>query len=410
MKYIIIIGDGMADWGLDELNGKTPLQVADKPNIDDLTLKGRAGRLKNVPKTLKPGSDVANMSVFGYDPLKYYSGRGPLEAGSLNLKLSDEDVVFRCNFITEENGKLKSSNAGHISSKEANILIDHLNNSLINKNNQFGSLLDNNRSLKSIPIFRTGLTYKHLFVVKDVSLSKVDMVPPHDIIGKDISSYLKLDGEGKVIKDLILQSKEVLENHPINKKRIEKGKNPANMIWLWGQGLKPKIPFFRDVYGIKGSVITGVDLLKGIGIFAGLDIINVPGATAFYDTDYKAKGKYSVCNLGKQDIQFVHIEAPDEAGHDGNIEEKIRAIERIDKYIVGQILDNINNYGDYKIAILPDHFTPITIRTHSRDAVPLTIYSTTDKPDDVKVYDEFSVVNGSLGIDKGHSLVKRLLD
>ncbi|MDR2829759.1 MAG: cofactor-independent phosphoglycerate mutase [Methanobrevibacter sp.] len=406
MKYVVVIGDGMADWPLNELNMKTPLQVADKPNIDKLTLKGRAGRLQTVPETLNPGSDVANMSIFGYDPLKYYSGRGPLEAGSIKIKLSDDDVVFRCNLITEENGKLISSNAGHITSQEANILMKHLNKSLNNKSNQFGNfLLDEVNK----PIFYNGMDYKHLFIIKNKLLSSISMVPPHDIIGKEINSYLSLVDEGKIIAKLILQSKKVLNEHPINKKRIEEGKNPANMIWLWGQGLKPKLPLFKDIYGLKGSVITGVDLLKGMGIFAGLDIINVPGATAFYDTDYKAKGKYAANSLKKQDIQFIHIEAPDEAGHDGNIEEKIKAIERIDKYIVGQILDNINDYDDYKIAILPDHFTPIAIRTHSRDPVPLTIYSTTDIPDEVKVYDEFSVVNGSLNIDKGHNLVKRLL-
>lgn len=407
MKYVVIIGDGMADLPLNELNMKTPLQVADKPNIDKLTSKGRAGLLKTVPETLNPGSDVANMSIFGYDPLKYYSGRGPLEAGSIKIKLSNDDVIFRCNLITEENGKLISSNAGHITSQEANILIKHLNKSLTNKNSQFGNF----SSDETIhPIFYNGMDYKHLFVIKNTLLSRISMVPPHDIIGKEINSYLNLDNESKIIEDLIIQSKEVLNDHPINKKRIEQCKNPANMIWLWGQGLKPKFPLFKDVYGLKGSVITGVDLLKGIGIFAGLDIIDVPGATAFYNTDYKAKGKYAVDNLKKQDIQFVHIEAPDEAGHDGNIEEKIKAIERIDKYIVGQILDNINNYDDYKIAILPDHYTPIAIRTHTKDPVPLTIYSTTDTPDEVKVYDEFSVTNGSLNIDNGHNLVKRLIN
>jgi len=404
MKYIVIIGDGMADWSLDELNGKTPLQVADKPNIDHLTLKGKAGLLENVPKTLNPGSDVANMAIFGYDPLKYYSGRGSLEAVSIGLKLSDDDLVFRCNLVTEKDGKLISSNADHISSKEANILINHLNKSLFDENNLFGKFLSDH------PIFYFGMDYKHLFVIKNLSLTNISIIPPHDIIGDEINSYLTLDGEAKIIKDLILQSKEVLKNHPINEKRLEEGKNPANMIWLWGQGLKPKLPLFKDMHGLKGSVITGVDLLKGIALCAGLDIVNVPGATAFYDTNYKGKGKYAVDNLKKQDIQFVHIEAPDEAGHDGNIEEKIKAIERIDKDIVGQILDNINNYGDYKIAILPDHYTPIAIRTHSRDPVPLAIYSTTDTGDEVKVYDEFSVVKGCLGTDKGHNLINKLLN
>ncbi|MDR2624275.1 MAG: cofactor-independent phosphoglycerate mutase [Methanobrevibacter sp.] len=412
MKYVVVIGDGMGDWPLAELNGKTPLQIADKPNIDNLTLKGRAGLLQTVPEALNPGSDVANMSIFGYNPLEYYSGRGPLEAGGINIKLSKDEVVFRCNLITEEDGRLMSSNAGHIGSQEAKVLINHLNRSLMDENNEFGKFLldDMNSDNLNTPIFHGGMDYKHLFVIQDVLLSKVDLTPPHDILGEEINGYLSLGVEGETIKNLILQSKDVLENHPINKKRVKQGKNPANMIWLWGQGLKPKLPLFKDIHGVNGSVITGVDLLKGIGVFAGLDIINVPGATAFYDTDYKAKGRYGVDNLEKQDVQFIHIESPDEAGHDGNVEEKIKAIERIDKHIVGQILDNINNYEDYKIAVLPDHFTPIATRTHSRDPVPLAIYSSTNVPDEVKVYDESSVVDGSLNMDKGYNLVKRLLD
>lgn len=405
MKYIVLIGDGMSDWPLEELNGKTPLQVADKGNIDQLTLKGRAGQLINVPKTLNPASDVANMSIFGYDPLKYYSGRGSLEAASIGIKLSNENVVFRCNLITEENGKLISSNAGHINSKDATELINSLNDSF-KKDIWFNNFLGND---VDIPTFYPGLSYKNIFLVKKLELYKLNIIPPHDIVGKEIDNYLNLSENGEFIKQLILKSKNILENHPVNKKRVKKGELPANMIWLWGQGIKPKMPLFKDVYGLKGSVITAVDLLKGLGIFIGLDNINVPGATAFYDTDYKGKGKYAVNNLKNYDIQFVHVEAPDEAGHAGDIEQKIKGIERIDKHILGQILDNINGYGDYKIAILPDHPTPIEIRTHSRDPVPLVIYSTVDTPDKVKTYDEFSVINGSLGIDKGHNLIKRLI-
>jgi 2,3-bisphosphoglycerate-independent phosphoglycerate mutase len=403
MKYVVLIGDGMSDWHLEELNGKTPLQVADIPNINNLTLKGRAGQVNNVPETLNPASDVANMSIFGYDPLKYYSGRGSLEAASIGIKLSNNDVVFRCNLITEEDGKLIDSNAGHISSQDAIPLINSLNESF-KKDGFFNDFLEND---VDSPTFYSGISYKNIFLVKKLDLYKVNIIPPHDIVGKEIKDYLK--GNDEFIKQLILKSKDILENHPVNKKRVENGELPANMIWLWGQGLKPKMPLFKDVYGLKGSIITGVDLLKGLGIFTGLDNISVPGATAFYDTDYKAKGKYAVDNLKNYDIQFVHVEAPDEAGHAGDIEQKIKAIEQIDKYIAGQILDNINSYGDYKIAILPDHPTPIAIRTHSRDPVPLAIYSTLDTPDKVKTYDEFSVVNGSLGLDKGHNLIKRLI-
>ncbi|KZX16994.1 2,3-bisphosphoglycerate-independent phosphoglycerate mutase [Methanobrevibacter cuticularis] len=403
MKYVVLIGDGMSDYPLDELGGKTPLQIANIPNIDRLTLTGRAGLLENVPRNLEPASDVANMSIFGYDPQKYYSGRGPLEAGSMGVKMLEDDVAFRCNLITEENGKIADFTAGHISSKEAAIIIEDLN-----KHFKEGT-------------FYPGISYRHLFMSNDKNLVNLRTTPPHDIVGEDIENYTNWeednclgsnnDNKGSIaIKNIMMESQKILKDHPINQERIAKEQNPANMIWLWGQGLKPKMPNFKDVYGLTGSVITGVDLLKGLGVFTGLNNIDVPGATGYFDTDYKAKGKYASNALENNDIIFIHVEAPDEAGHSGDINEKIRAIENIDKYILGQVLDNINSYDDYKIAILPDHPTPIDVRTHTRDAVPLAIYSTTDDADNAKYYDEFEVLNGSLGLDKGHNLINKLIN
>ncbi|MEA4958036.1 hypothetical protein SDC9_32151 [bioreactor metagenome] len=403
MKYVILIGDGMSDYPISELNDKTPLEVANKPNIDELTKYGKVGQLKTVPDNLEPGSDVANMSIFGYDPQKYYTGRGPLEAGSMGVKTKKNEVIFRCNLITENNGKIEDFNAGHITSEEASILINHLNNEFLKD-----SILDQFGDLK----FYSGISYRHLFVKEGSNLSNLKTTPPHDIVGQKIDDFTKWDKDEFLnIKNIMLYSKEVLENHSINEERIANNKKPANMVWLWGQGLKPSMPNFQEIYGLNGSVITGVDLLKGLGVFAGLKNINVPGVTGYFDTDYKAKGKYASKALNDNDFLFVHIEAPDEAGHAGNIEEKIKAIERIDKHVLGQIRNSISEYGDYKIAILPDHATPIDIRTHTRDPVPLAIYSSfeEDSSDEVKIYTENSVVNGSLGIDKAHNLVRNMI-
>lgn len=384
----------MSDYPLDELNGKTPLQVANKPNIDELTLKGRAGQLKTVPESLTPGSDVANMGIFGYDPEKYYSGRGPLEAGSMGIEVSKNDVIFRCNLITESNGILDDFTAGHISSEESAILINDLNKYFQDKGE-----------------FYSGIGYRHLFIREDMGVKDLKTTPPHDIIGGKIDKYINWNNKHSlVIKDIIINSKHVLENHEVNKKRIANNKKPANMIWLWGQGLKPNMPLFKDLYGVNGSTITGVDLIKGLGVFSGLNNINVPGATGYFDTDYRAKGKYAINALKDNDLLFVHVESPDEAGHAGDIPEKIKAIEEIDEKVLSPIMDNIGSFGEYKIAILPDHATPIDIRTHTRDPVPLAIYSSCDCADNVKTYDEKSVLKGSLGLDNAFNLIGRLID
>jgi len=406
MKYVVLIGDGMSDYPLKELNNQTPLEVADKPNIDKIASKGKVGQLLTIPKKLEPGSDVANMSIFGYNPEKYYTGRGPLEAGSMGIKTDDDEVIFRCNLITEDNGILADFNAGHISSKEASILIDSLNKEFSMENNHYIKEENNGK-------FYSGISYRHIFVKKGIELASFPTTPPHDIVGENIEDYIKWNEKSPLkIKNIMLESKEILKDHPVNQKRLANGKNPANMIWLWGQGIRPNMPKFKDIYGLSGSVITGVDLLKGIGVFAGLNNIDVPGATGYFDTDYKAKGKYAADALENNDFLFVHVEAPDEAGHAGDIKEKIKAIEKIDKYVLGKIMDEIGSYQDYKIAILPDHATPIDVRTHTRDPIPLAIYSSLkrDLADDVEIYTEKSVVNGSLGTDKAYNLVKRLIN
>lgn len=351
MKYIIVIGDGMADQPLEELNGLTPLQSAITPNMDLIASKGVSGLLKTVPEDLTPGSDVANLSLLGYDPKKYYTGRGPLEAASLGARLDEGDVAFRCNFITEDNGKLINFNADHISTVEASELIELLNQ----KFKQYGK-------------FYLGTSYRHLFILKDEKSASLKSTPPHDIVGEKIDDNLLTPANDKyavLLNKIIAESKDILIKHPVNEKRIAEGKLPANMIWLWGQGIKPSIPSFYDKHGLKGATVTGVDLIKGLGVYMGLTNINVPGATGYLDTDYCGKAKYALDALETHDLVYIHVEAPDEAGHAGDLKEKILAIERIDKHVLGKVLNEIPSYDKYAVAILPDHPTPISLKTHT---------------------------------------------
>jgi len=402
MKYVIVIEDGASDYPIEEIDGKTPLKVADKPVLDRIAKEGRTGLIQNVPETLPPGSDVANMSIFGYDPLEYYTGRGPLEAASMGVETKEGDVIFRCNTITEKDGLMASSNAGHITSPEAAELMEYLNEYFNDKYPDFKGK------------FYPGVSYRHLFVYNDKEnaekLAKLAMVPPHDFVGEEIADKLEFDSFADEIKAIMIESKEALSNHPVNQKRIEEGKEPSNMVWFWGQGTMPAMPSMKDTYGLKGAVITGVDLIKGLGVCTGCTNLDVPGATAFFDTDYKAKGEYAVNALENNDIVIVHIEAPDEAGHAKNLKEKVRGIENIDKHILAPLMEALPKYGDFKIAVLPDHPTPIDVGTHTRDMVPIAIYSTKDEADDVLVYDEDSVKDGALGKLTGCNLLKLLLE
>lgn len=395
MKYIIIIGDGMADFPLKELNGKTPLQSADIPNMDLIASRGVSGMLKTVPENMPPGSDVANLSIMGYNPQKYYTGRGPLEAASIGAHLDDGDVAFRCNFITEDNGILADFNAGHISTTEASELIETLNQKFY----RYGK-------------FYLGTSYRHLFVLKDERSAGLESTPPHDVVGESIAEHLlkPRNHENAILLNRIMEeSRDILSTHPINEKRIEEGNKPANMIWLWGQGVKPLMPTFKSKYGLKGATITGVDLVRGLGVYMGLNNIQVPGATGYYDTDYCGKAKNALEGLKTHDLIFIHVEAPDEAGHAGDLEEKILAMERIDRRILGKIMDEIPTYNDYTIAILPDHPTPLKLKTHTSDPVPYTMCSTNNISDDVMFYDEDSASKGSMGFDKGYKFISKFI-
>ena len=402
MKYLIMIGDGMSDYPLPELNNKTPLEVANKPNIDKLTKKGRSGLAKNAPGHLPIGSDVANMSIFGYDPNKYYTGRGPLEAVSQNITTEEGDVVFRCNLINEEDNIIKDFTSQHITTEEADEILKTLNKHFQEKYENFPGK------------WYTGLSYRHLFLYKNnPQTAKLETIPPHDIVDEKYPQYINWNEDaGEKIKEIMLETKEVLKNHPVNEKRIKQGKLPATMTWLWGQGTKPSLPDFKETYGISAAVITAVDLLKGLAIVANMDKIDVPGATGFFDTDYNAKAEYAAKALETHDLVIVHVEAPDEAGHAAEIEEKIKAIERIDNIILEKLIKEIQKYGDYKIAVLPDHPTPVPLKTHSRDPIPFTIYSSKDedKADTVEIFTEKTNAEGTLGTDnKGWYLIENLL-
>ena len=406
MKYIVIIGDGMSDYPLDELDGKTPLEYANIPNMDKIAKLGKCGLTNNVLDQYQPGSDVANMSIFGFNPEKYYTARGPLEAGNYDIKTHENDVIFRCNTITEKNGLLYDFNASHISSQEAEILLNDLNDYFIDKYPDFKGR------------FYPGISYRHIFIYNAENnevieeLCSFDTAAPHEIVGEDISEYTNWSGKyPELIKNIMLESCEFLSNHPVNKAREDKGLNPANMVWLWSQGLVPQLDSFESLYGIKAAVITGVDLLKGIANYGQIDVIEVPGATAFFDTDYKAKGQYAINNIKDYDLIFVHIEAPDEAGHAKNVEEKVKAIESIDEYILGHIWNYLDeNYDDYKIVVLPDHPTPIPVGTHTRDDIPQAIYTKGGEADNVQSYSEANIKEGSLKKEPGHKLVSRLIN
>jgi 2,3-bisphosphoglycerate-independent phosphoglycerate mutase len=399
MKYILIIGDGMADYKIPKLGNLTPLQVANKPNIDKITTIGRSGLLKTIPEGLKSGSDVAILSVLGYDPKKVFTGRGPFEAAAKGIKLKENDVAFRCNLITEKNGKISDYSADHISTKEASKLIK-----VIKQNFEEPGKIE----------FHSGLDYRHFMILKNSpeALSLIT-TPPHDAIGIETISVMpkaksNKDKEiAKVLREKIIQSKKILEAHPANITRVKEGKKPGNMIWPWSGGKKPSLESFQKKYGIKAAVISAVDLVKGIGIYSKMEIIDVPGATGLANTNYEGKAKFALKALQDNDLVIIHVEAPDEAGHSKDYKQKIQTIEDLDKKLVGKILGGIQD--PFAIAILPDHPTPCEIGTHTNDPVPFTICSPFIKPDKNRKFDELTARNGGFGLIEKKSLISMLI-
>ena len=391
----------MSDEPLANYGGKTPLQIANKPYIDWLAKNGRSGLLTTVPASMHPGSEVANMAVLGYDVEKVFEGRGVLEAASMGVVIEPNDMCLRCNLITIEDERIKNHSAGHITTKEAAELIQFLNNELGNEDIQF----------------YPGVSYRHILVIKNGN-KQLDCTPPHDVLGtlyKDVlinAESSKADKTAVLLNDLILKSQELLENHPINIKRRAEGKDPANSIWPWSPGYKPTMPTLKEMFGVeKSAVISAVDLIHGIGVYAGMEVVHVEGATGLYDTNYEGKAKATIDALRTNDFVYLHVEASDEAGHEGDVELKVKTIEYLDQRIVKYILEEIKDFDEpVSIAILPDHPTPCAIRTHTYDPVPFTIYSPTKEPDKVEVYDEFSVKEGSLGLLKGDEFIRTFLE
>lgn len=363
MKYVVIIGDGMADRPIKELDGKTPLQQAFTPYMDRLAQGGIIGKVRTVPQGLYPGSDVANLSILGYNPLEFYTGRAPLEAASIGIHLHADDVPFRCNLVTlrydqyRKKAVMDDYSSGHITTEEAKELIQEIDKQLGTEDIHF----------------HQGVSYRHLMVWSRGPVD-IECIPPHDILGKEITDYLPVGNGEDIVRKMMLGSTGILERHPVNTERIKQGKKPANSIWLWGQGKKPTLPTFRQKYSVDGALVSAVDLTRGIGIYVGFEILKVPGITGYLDTNYIGKAEESLRALKQVDFVYIHVEAPDEAGHSGNYRDKIKAIEDFDNLVVGTVLRGLEGFREYRILLMPDHATPVEIRTHSDEPIPFVIF------------------------------------
>lgn len=399
MKTIIILADGAADEPIAELGGKTPLQAAKKPYIDMLAAKGKSGELDTIPAGFKPGSEIANLSVLGYDVPKVFEGRGSLEAASMGVDILPGEMAMRCNLICIEDGKIKNHSAGHISSEEAKELILFLDKEL------------NDGKVSFYP----GVSYRHLLKLKGGN-KNLDCTAPHDVTGTPYKEVL-IKGEtaeaqetADYLNQLIIKSQELLKDHPVNKKRIAEGKDPANSIWPWSPGYHPQMQTLQELFGIKsGSVISAVDLIMGIGVYAGLKLIHVEGATGLYNTNYEGKAQAAIEALKKDDFVYLHIEASDEAGHEGDYELKTKTIEYLDNRVVKTIYEATKDWDEpLTIAILPDHPTPCAIKTHTNKPIPFVIYRSNGEADSVQVYDEFESPKGAYGLIRGKEFMETL--
>ncbi|HZK27481.1 MAG TPA: cofactor-independent phosphoglycerate mutase [Thermoclostridium sp.] len=399
MKYIVLLGDGMSDYPVPELNNKTPLEAANKPNMDYLAQKGEMGLAKTIPVQHDPGSDVANLSVFGYDPVKYYTGRSPLEAVSMGISLGDKDIALRCNLVTlsdEKNYKDKvmvDYSSGEITTDESRELLKVIAEKF--NSNTF--------------TFYPGISYRHCLVWNEGNID-LNLTPPHDISGREITDYLPKGNGSEALLRFMEESYRVLKNHPVNINRINKGLNPATSIWLWGQGSKPSLKSFYEKFQLTGSVISAVDLIHGIGMLAGLKPVHVEGATGNLHTNYKGKAQAALNELQSgSDFVYIHVEAPDECGHQGLIEGKVQSIEKIDSEVLAPLMQGLSKY-DYSILLLPDHPTPLSTKTHSREPVPYVIYRSNQLENHpARSYSEKKAASTNVFIDEGHTLMERFI-
>lgn len=390
MKYLVLIPDGSSDQPREDLDGRTPLQAAHTPNFDRLARAGLVGSARTIPPGFPPGSDVANLCVLGYDPHVYYTGRAPLEAASLGIEMHENDVAFRCNLVYVKDGSMQDFSAGHISTPEAGEIIAFLQERLRGPEASF----------------YPGLSYRHIMISNGRGLD-ARCTPPHDITGSPVEDHLPEGDDAPWLRALMEESARLLPEHPVNVKRISEGKPPANMIWLWGQGKAPRLESFQERFGLSGAVISAVDLIKGLGKYTGLDVIDVPGATGWLDTDYSAKGRYALQALEDRDFVYVHVEAPDEASHAGDTEAKVTAIERFDSELLGTILSGLTDLPDYRMLILPDHATPLAIRTHTDEPVPFLCFDAafSEPGSNELAFDEPSALSSRLKFDEGWQLM-----
>ena len=392
MKYAILVGDGMADYPIEQLGGKTPLEAAYTPNMDFIAKYGVGGLVHTIPEGKLPGSDIANIEILGYDTSLYFTGRAPLEAVNMGVHLDPTDVAFRCNLITTKDGHILDYSAGHISTEEATEIM---------------ALISEKLGSETVR-FYPGIAYRHLTVIKDGPV-RITTVPPHDIMGQEIEPNLP-QGEGSAfIRKLMADSVAILKDADVNQRRIQQGKFPASQIWLWGSGRLVTFPSFKERFGLSGAVISAVNLINGIGICAGLEVITVPGITGYLDTNYLGKAEYGLRALTSRDLIFIHVEAPDEAGHNGDVAGKIKAIEDFDRWVVGTMLEGLKKWGDFRIMVLPDHRTPLAVRTHTSEPVPVALFPT-DQPDDMAAFSEREAEKGSLQVECGHRLIESFID
>jgi 2,3-bisphosphoglycerate-independent phosphoglycerate mutase len=392
-KYVIVVPDGAADKPLKVFGDKTIFEAAEKPNIDFIAINGRQGLCQTVPPTLQPGSDVAMMAVLGYNPSKYYTGRAPIEAVAQGINVTENDWIFRCNLVTTADGKMVDHSSGHISSEEGKQFIEELNKA-------FG-----NEQVKFYP----GVGYRHLMIIKGYDFPDLQLHPPHDNIGVDIAKLLPRGKNADILIDLIKKSVKLFKGHKINLLRRDLKKNEASSIWLWGHGKKARMELFEKKYGLKGAAITAVDLVKGLANLIGFDFIKVEGATGYFDTDYRAKGLAAIEAIKKYDIVLVHVEATDEAGHAGKSDVKKKALEDIDKYIVGPVMTELKKYENWRILVMPDHPTPVSTQGHTGEAVPFAMMGDGISGEVHLPFGEKNAANTGIKIDNGYELMELFL-
>ena len=401
-KYVIVIPDGCADEPVEALGGLTPLQAANVPNMDRVAQMGVVGRSNNVPASLTPASDVATLSLFGYDPLKVYTGRAPLETAAMGIKLGPNDWAIRCNLVYAPDGHMRDFTAGHITPEDGKELIAAIQAELGGRDVAGGTLE-----------FHAGVSYRNILVWRGHSSTApfegMKAQPPHDIPDRPVADYLPQGPGGDVLVPLMEASKAILAAHPVNKRRVADGQKPATQIWLWGHGKAPHVEPFQDVYGRTGAIISAVDLVRGVGVLLGWHRIDVPGATGYLDTNYANKGKYAIEALGAFDLVCVHVEAPDEASHEGRADEKVRALEQIDKHIVGPLLEALPRYHNYRILIEPDHRTTLKTRAHAYGAVPFAAAGHGIPAGGQTRYDEPTADAAGLSFDPGWHLMRWFL-